>query len=227
MLIDLVFCLDTSESMSPFINELKQNAGKLYELIIEELDEFNYHIDSFRVRFVTFKDYKNDKDYLTETKFFSLPLETEEFLSFVNSIEPSGGKSGYTNALDAFYLALTSDWKVPADIHEHVRQCVLIVTDKESYPTINIDNKEAPHNLDELLEIYENGLKNNPTYRPKYNRVTTFVKNTWPWNKMCEDRVNRFWPAFIDEFSYESKDDSKQYTTIDIKLVLDLLCGSF
>jgi hypothetical protein len=116
--LDLVVCLDTTESMVPYIDDIKKNLGPI-------LRERAKGFASFRVGIVLFKDYWPD-DYIT--KKFPFTSDIAAFERTVKSVTVLGGKDIPEAEFEALYAAATEfDWS--AD-----RRQVILVTDAPPHP---------------------------------------------------------------------------------------------
>ncbi len=116
--LDLVVCLDTTESMVPYIDDIKKNLGPI---IRERVAGFK----SFRVGLVLYKDYWPD-DYITRKYPFT--ADVAAFERSLRSITVFGGKDIPEAEIEALYAAATEfDWA--AD-----RRQVIVVTDAAPHP---------------------------------------------------------------------------------------------
>jgi hypothetical protein len=111
--LDLVVCLDTTESMVPYIDDIKKNLGPI-------LRERAARYASFRIGIVLFKDYWPD-DYITLKYPFTSDIAS--FERTVKGVSVMGGRDIPEAEFEALYAAATEfDWK--ADVRQ-----VVLVTD--------------------------------------------------------------------------------------------------
>jgi len=116
--LDLVVCLDTTESMVPYIDDIKKNLGPI---IRERVAGFK----SFRVGLVLYKDYWPD-DYITRKYPFTSDIAA--FERSLKSISVFGGRDIPEAEIEALYAAATEfDWL--AD-----RRQIIVVTDAAPHP---------------------------------------------------------------------------------------------
>jgi hypothetical protein len=116
--LDLVVCLDTTESMVPYIDDLKKNLGPI-------LRERTSGFESFRIGIVLFKDYWPD-EYITRKYPFTADIAA--FEKTVKGVSVYGGKDIPEAEFEALYAAATEfDWK--AD-----RRQMILVTDAPPHP---------------------------------------------------------------------------------------------
>ncbi|MBQ9117194.1 MAG: VWA domain-containing protein [Clostridia bacterium] len=123
--IDLVICVDATGAMSPFIFELKNNADKLFTSILELLEQQERRCNELRIKMIVFRDYRYDEEPMVETKFFTVD-ESDDLVSFINSIHAGGGGDIPENALEALALAIRSDWNSD---RPKSRQMIVMVTE--------------------------------------------------------------------------------------------------
>ena len=129
--VDIVMCIDATGSMKPIIEEVKGNALSFYQKFVEAMDENDKSVSQLRIKVIVFRDYGCDPEPMVESTFYTLPEQNEEFKSFVNSIEPSGGGDVPENALEAIALALKSDWTTGGARRRHA---ILVFSDAPAIP---------------------------------------------------------------------------------------------
>jgi hypothetical protein len=116
--LDLVVCLDTTESMGPYIDDLKKNLGPILRARVSSYS-------SFRIGVVLFKDYWPD-DYITRKYPFTSDVAV--FERTLRGVSVAGGKDVPEAEFEALYAAATEfDWS--AD-----RRQVILVTDAPPHP---------------------------------------------------------------------------------------------
>ncbi|MCL1914307.1 MAG: VWA domain-containing protein [Eubacteriaceae bacterium] len=129
---DLVLCIDATGSMEPIIDEVKSSATSFYDRITDALQEKERYVKNFRIKIIVFRDYYCDGDMaMNESKFFSLPQETEDFYDFVSEISAGGGGDEPENALEAIALAMDSDWVQEGTRRRHI---IMVWTDASAHP---------------------------------------------------------------------------------------------
>jgi hypothetical protein len=103
--LDLVICLDTTQSMEPYIDEVKKN---LSPLVRERTAGFK----SFRIGVVLYRDYWPD-EYITKKMPFTSDIAA--FDRYVKDARVFGGKDVPEAVYEAIYAAATEfDWKAEA-----------------------------------------------------------------------------------------------------------------
>ena len=196
--VDIVMCIDASGSMAPIIDEVKGIALSFHQKIVEAMELIDKDIEQLRIKVIAFRDYGCDEKPMEESKFYTLPDETEEFKNFVNSIEAKGGGNGPENALEAIALALKSDWTTGGSKQRHV---ILVFTDA---PALSLGERSGaatypgglPTDLAMLTAWWEGTDQIiGSTYKPKYGRLVAFAPEDYPWAEM--QSWNRYWPLFI------------------------------
>ena len=158
--IDIVMCIDCTNSMGGFIDNVKNSALKFYpdlkELFCAKKDK---EISEFRIKVIAFGDFNADGDNaLNETEFFKIPEQEDDFRHFINGLNPRGGGDGPKNGLEALALAMKSDWTTGGDKRRHV---IVVWTDASTHPLETPITKneyypqDMPANLDELTNWWE------------------------------------------------------------------------
>jgi len=109
--MDIVLCIDATESMTPCIDQLKENLKTF-------IDSFDVSagsqqiIPNWRARVIYFRDLNVDDEALKEFPFVNT---VEDLKQQINSIEAKGGGDQPESILDALYIAITkSDWREKA-----------------------------------------------------------------------------------------------------------------
>lgn len=109
---DIVFCVDSTGSMQPCIDSVKNNLHRFIDKLTNPIK-----VD-FRLRLISYRD-KHDPENIgdpwLETEFMALD-KLNEFREILNDIEANGGgpvKNG-ESTLDALYLAIHSPWRSTA-----------------------------------------------------------------------------------------------------------------
>ena len=90
--VDIVFCIDATESMDPVLDSVKNNALHFYQDFQQVMEMKRKKVDQLRVRIVVFRDYIADGPRaMLVTNFFNLPEQSEELETSLRSIEAMGG----------------------------------------------------------------------------------------------------------------------------------------
>ena len=218
--VDIVMCIDATGSMSPILNEVKDNALSFYQKFVDAMEEADKSIDQLRIKVIAFRDYGVDSEPMTESEFFNLPEQNDEFKACVNGIDATGGGDTPENALEAIALALKSDWTTSGAKRRHA---IPVFTDA---PALALGERKdspnypsaMPENLAQLGAWWEGTDQTlSSTYQPKAGRLVAFVPNAEPWTEL--QVCNRYWPAFSKA--------GTGLSDVDIQSAIDLLVGSF
>ena len=132
--IDIVFCIDGTVSMGPFLEEVKANAKVLYQQLSETLLAAQNEIEALRLKVITFRDYETegaDNLAMVESDFFEMPTDVAMFDDHLAGTGLIGGGDIPENGLEALYLAMKSDFVAtgPKD-----RQIIILFTDADALP---------------------------------------------------------------------------------------------
>lgn len=132
--VDIVFCIDGTGSMTPCIDNVKRNALKFHDDLVEAVKADGSMVTGVRVKVIMFRDYKSDDDAMVISPFFELPTDEEEFAHYLAGITAHGGCGEDANGLEAMYFAMKSDWVTgPRD-----RQVIVTFADTDA---INIGRR--------------------------------------------------------------------------------------
>ena len=139
--VDLVFCIDCTESMDNILNIIKSRALSFYSDIQTVMQAKGKRIDLLRARVVAFRDYdaydlekkrgaKGNYPMLV-SDFFTLPGEADKLEISVKSLYPIGGGDEAEDGLEALAYAIRSDWNhAPGAKARHV---IVLWTDAEPH----------------------------------------------------------------------------------------------
>ncbi len=197
---DIVYCIDLTSSMTPIINKVKETATTLHSEL-QALMEKNYQrkIKRLRIKIIGFRDAYCDGHLSFETsKFFDLPAETQEFQSFVDSLQAKGGGDRPENALEALALAIKSDWCQTLDSNIRKRHIIVLFTDApahkleqslegidENYP------KDMPKDYSDLIDWWGQQKSERSNVKTTIDNVAKRMgvfapRDAYPWDFMAE-----------------------------------------
>lgn len=135
--IDIVFCIDGTGSMTPCIENVKNNARRFYADFVRAMTNMGSEIDMVRIKIIVFRDYKCDgQKSMVESTFFELPTEEQAFSAYLDGIHATGGCGEDANGLEAFYRAMMSDFATGAKD----RQVIVLFADTSAIPLGNRKN---------------------------------------------------------------------------------------
>ena len=78
--VDIVFCIDCTGSMQPYLESVKRSATEFHRLLEEKMAVKNKGIRQLRVRIIAFRDIGEEgEESIVATNFFSLPDEVASF----------------------------------------------------------------------------------------------------------------------------------------------------
>jgi hypothetical protein len=130
--VDIVFCIDVTGSMTPIIDQVKENALRFYDDVQSNLTAKGKNVDQLRVRVIAFRDFAADgAAALDESPFFTLPDDRADFSAFVNGLVAEGGGDAPESGLEAVALAIDSPWTTVGDRR---RQVIVVWTDQPAQP---------------------------------------------------------------------------------------------
>ena len=119
--IDIVMCIDGTESMRPLLDMVKANALRFPEDVAKAGECRGKHIDALRVKLIVFRDYLADgENAMLMSDFLTLPEQSAEFERIVKGIEAKGGGGGLEDGLEALGYAIKSKWTTGGAKRRHV-----------------------------------------------------------------------------------------------------------
>ncbi len=190
--VDLVFCIDSTGSMDHIIDTVKNNALNFYQDFMNVMNEKNKHVESLRVRLISFKDYYYDRENaMMVTDFFNLPEQAEDFKECVSSIEAEGGGDDPEDGLEALAFAMKSQWSTDAPKRRHV----IVVWSDEAAHDLGF-GKAAPNyprgmakDFNELTRWW--GSRSQPGVMDESaKRLLIFAPDKNGWNQISENWNN-------------------------------------
>ena len=139
--VDIVFCIDCTESMDNILNIIKRRAMSFHGDLMNKMMEKDKVINSLRVRVVAFRDYRafaeeckkglRGNEPMLVSDFFQLPMEADKLSVAVRSIQPVGGGDAPEDGLEALAYAIRSDWDRSKDAKH--RQVIVLWSDSEPH----------------------------------------------------------------------------------------------
>ena len=131
--VDMVFCIDVTGSMGPFLDSVKSMVQNLYDDLVRELAGRSRLSRNFRAKIIAFRDYYADgEEYaMNESRFYNLtdPDDNLEFCEYVAGLKQGGGGDEPENALEALALAMKKVVKYTPEMKEQdiSSLCVLML----------------------------------------------------------------------------------------------------
>ena len=157
--VDIVMCIDCTESMGELLETVKANALRFYSDLCECFAEKGKDISELRIRTIAFRDFHADKSTaISDSGFFSIPEEEEEFHKFIGNLTPRGGGDEPENGLEAVAMAINSDWTTGGDRRRHI---VVVWSDASTHPLeLEMTKNEyypadMPADFDEMTDWWE------------------------------------------------------------------------
>ena len=185
--IDIVMCIDSTASMSPVIDMVKESASSFHDRLSSSLKAKEKVVNQLRVRVVMFRDILEDglTEAIVTSEFMTLPLENEKFKGFVNNIEAKGGGDEPESGFEALATAINSDWTKEGDKRRHL---VVLWSDAPAYkledvPTGHTDYPPGmPKNFEEFVNMWDGQIMD-----PSSKRMIIFAPDAYPWREMAEN----------------------------------------
>lgn len=191
--VDIVMCIDGTGSMAGCIDNVKTNIIRLYETINADLEKGgNSVVEILRIKFITFRDYKSDGEQsMVMSRFFELPNEKAEVSAYLAGIKATGGCGEDANGLEAFYLAMKSDFVATG---AKDRQIIVIFADTPPIPALKRSNypfypKGMP-DANGLLDMWTCGQEYGTSLSYRGRRLILFAPENSEYKDMGDQYDN-------------------------------------
>lgn len=187
--LDIVFCIDCSESMEDFIRKFQKESKTLYKNILELSEAISRDLKVCRIKIITFKDldYKDDCPVM-DSGFFELPNDQILMEDYISSINPLYGCCNYNYGLQALSLAIKSDWQkhvYDANVKKEYRHLIIMATDSGFYTLDNLHITKANGNLKaeypKSLEELWHWCDETSAFMPRGTKLCLFAPDISPW----------------------------------------------
>jgi hypothetical protein len=188
--VDLVLCIDATESMKPVIERVKERASNFPTDLIDGMARASKRVTRLRLRVIAFGDVGCDPEPFRVSPFFLLPAQVEDFRGFVNGIRAEGGGDIPESALEAMAIAMHSEWSDDADKQRHA---IVVFTDAPAHrlevgagkvPDQYV--RMVPRSLDELTELWEGGQRRATRLSQSAKRLVVFAPDAYPWTEISD-----------------------------------------
>ncbi len=181
--MDIVFVIDATGSMTPIMQQAKENALTLGDKICEGMKNAGKPVDELRLKVIDFADFASEGDEaIRSTDFYTMPAEKEKFEKAINeiNIDRRGGDIP-ENALEALYAAMNSDW-VKIGAGENGRHVIVLITDavplnlRERDGCVGYQSDEYPSDIEELSQIWNADAQSSTTrLSPSKKRLVLYA----------------------------------------------------
>ena len=207
--VDLVFCIDCTESMDNILNIVKGRALGLYNDIQQNMQKKGKQISQLRVRLVGFRDYAayaveckrgvRPNEPMMVSDFFVLPQDAHKLEVSVKSLYPVGGGDDPEDGLEALAYAIRSPWTM--DGRAKNRHIIVLWTDEAPHALgFGKDSPRYPRGMaksfDELTAWWGDG--STPGFMPQQDskRLILFAPDAGWWSRVADQWDNSiFYPS--------------------------------
>ena len=185
--VDLVFCIDTTGSMEPFIDEVRNHSLSLPDELRATLNSMNKDLSQLRIRVITFRDVRCDNPAITTSRFFCLPQELAQFQEHVRSMDTAGGQGLGASGLHAIGTALMTDWTTAGFRRRHI---VVLWTDTYTHELDSVPYpadlvSDYPNTSSDLIDTWESS-QGSSSLQANARRLILFAPDDPSWNRISE-----------------------------------------
>jgi von Willebrand factor type A domain len=193
--VDIVLCVDTTESMRPVLENVKSSALSFHDRLSAVMAEKGKSISQLRLKVIAFRDFGDRADdALEETRFFRLPDDASAYEDFVRKLEPRGGGDAPESGLEALALAIRAPWERGLDRRRHV---IVVFTDAPAHPlraAAAVASGTYPQSIarseDELFEEWGYQSSQSAMMENSAKRLLLFAPDLEPWEGIAANWNN-------------------------------------
>lgn len=190
--VRILWVVDATESMSPYISTMKEFMKNSYNKIKVALGEAARAVEYLEIQIATFRDLFEEKgdEAFHMSKIFRLPEDEQELISAIDEIQCFGGGDDPESSMQALYLALKRSPQFNKYDAQKSRYIIMLATDalthsfeefekrggKTKFPDYPDD--ELPKSLDEFYDEYhraQNNIFKTLGIEPKDVRLNLFA----------------------------------------------------
>ncbi|HEY0636865.1 MAG TPA: vWA domain-containing protein [Pseudonocardiaceae bacterium] len=199
--VDIVLCIDATESMEPVLSYVKASALSFHERLGTVMFAKGKSISQLRLKVIAFRDFADyADDAIEQTGFLSFPDQVQDFERFVNGIEAIGGGDVPESGLEALALAVQAPWERGRDRRRHV---IVLFTDAPAHPlgdprhtAVHTYPRTVPPTLTDLFEQWGFAQSRRAVMENSAKRLLLFAPEESPWNEIADDWNNTlFFPS--------------------------------
>jgi hypothetical protein len=190
--VDIVLCIDVTESMTPVLDMVKKSALTFHERLNLVMSGKGKEISRLRLKVIAFRDFGDfAEDAIEETEFLVFPERAADFDRFVRELRASGGGDVPESGLEALALAIHAGWERGLDRRRHI---IVMFTDAPAHPlhapeavTAHTYPRGIPRDLDGLLEQWGYARSQTAVMENAAKRLVLFAPDAYPWTEITEE----------------------------------------
>jgi hypothetical protein len=183
--VDVVFCIDVTASMTPYLEQVKMMALNFSEILEAKMVTSGRTIENLRARIVWFRDLETGDDAIGASPFFTLPDQQAKFAETMSSLNASGGGTYPESSLEGLWRAMNSEWQTAGSRRRHV---IVMATDDAAHPLgkfsyeLEQDPFPTPKNNVELQKRWGiPGMDEHALMDKNARRLVLFAPDKDPW----------------------------------------------
>ena len=217
--VDIALCIDTTGSMGPILDTVKNNALSLCNDIKNTMLRKGKEIDKLRLRIIAFRDYGYDGDEaMLVTEFMDMPEQSAIFEKCVRGLSAKGGGDIPEDGLEALAYAIRSKWDKTGMKSRHI---IIVWTDAPTHELgFGKTNPNYPRNMaadfDELTEWWGD-VQMPGVMDQNAKRLLLFAPDAAWWSDVsdCWDQVIHF-----------MSEAGKGLKEVDYEMIVNSICNS-
>ena len=206
--VDIVICIDKTGGMH-FINDrIKESLDSIYSGVEYAVMKKNCTIGQLRIKIIAFGDFGVDEKPIMVSDFYRYSDEKEYIERFLDDIKIGGGGDCPEDGLEAFALALKSDWTTEGDRRRHV---VMIFSNSPVNELgKNSDTPQYPDGMpadtEQLFGWWEEtDCTLNSTFQPKAGRLIACIPEFDSWKRL--ESLSRSMTYYVPDYELLAGDE--------------------
>lgn len=192
--VDVVFCIDVTSSMTPYLAQVKKLALNFSENFEAKMISSGRTIENLRARIVWFRDLETGDDAIGASPFYTLPDQQAQFAETMESLSASGGGTYPESSLEGLWRAMNSEWQTAGSRRRHI---ILLATDDGAHPLGKFPYElpqvafPTPKNNVELQKRWGMpGMDEHALMDKNARRLVLFAPDKDPWPSIGDNWAN-------------------------------------
>ena len=192
--VDVVFCIDVTSSMTPYLAQVKKLALNFSENFEAKMISSGKTIENLRARIVWFRDLEIGDDAIGGSPFYTLPDQQAQFAETMESLSASGGGTYPESSLEGLWRAMNSEWQTSGSRRRHI---IVLATDDTAHPLGKFPYElpqvpfQTPKNIVEFQKRWGMpGMDEHALMDKNARRLVLFAPDKEPWPSIGDNWAN-------------------------------------
>lgn len=187
--VDVCFVIDGTSGTAGFRDTVRIAAQSFLKRLVETMEVGEKRIDELRAKLIVYREFSHDgAEALTESAFFDLPVQGEEFCRCMDRVAVGSAGDGRGNALEALAAAMRSEWTAGGVRRRHI---IVLFANSDVHRLQNPEcavspfyPENMPGNVAELSEMWDGEYPSASMPDQRAKRLVLYVPDESPWHDM-------------------------------------------